>query len=321
MPAIIIPSKWRTQPQYPVEIHWANPLTRDLIDAVTPIAYRNKYTALTAGQGVVPKFNARAWASDGSGIDYQTLSKNVTSPVASIMRFGNIFRGTNCEYGIGSAASDGKLSMAFTTGNNNRILMRAGDGATQLTLPFNANVTTASEGTPVVVIGTAASLTETHVYWNGVNDDGTPSGSTSGTPAWGYYSPNGLRRGGTSYIPQAGNYVLVAASWRRTLSAQEAASLSENPWQLFKPIVRRTYFYVAPSGGASITSVTPSSFDDAHAGIVVAGTGFGASQGSSTVTIGGITQTVTSWSDTSITITSETTGLSMGSATLTVTIV
>lgn len=76
----------------------------------------------------------------------------------------------------------------------------------------------------------------------------------------------------------------------------------------------------APPSGLTITSVTPSSFDSGIAGIVIAGAGFGASQGSSTVDIGGQAQTVTAWSDTSITITSARGSNSMGAGQLKVTI-
>lgn len=72
--------------------------------------------------------------------------------------------------------------------------------------------------------------------------------------------------------------------------------------------------------GLTITSVTPSSFDSGIAGIVIAGAGFGASQGSSTVDIGGQAQTVTAWGDTSITITSARGSNSMGAGQLKVTI-
>lgn len=72
--------------------------------------------------------------------------------------------------------------------------------------------------------------------------------------------------------------------------------------------------------GLTITSVTPSSFDSGIAGIVIAGAGFGASQGSSTVDIGGHAQTVTAWTDTSITITSARGSNSMGAGQLKVTI-
>lgn len=74
------------------------------------------------------------------------------------------------------------------------------------------------------------------------------------------------------------------------------------------------------STGLTITSVTPSSFDSGVAGIVIAGAGFGASQGSSTVDIGGQAQTVTAWGDTSITITSARGSNSMGAGQLKVTI-
>lgn len=74
--------------------------------------------------------------------------------------------------------------------------------------------------------------------------------------------------------------------------------------------------------GLTITSVTPSSFDSGITGIVIAGSGFGASQGSSTVDIGGQAQTVTNWATdgTSITVTSARGSNSMGTGQLKVTI-
>jgi len=56
------------------------------------------------------------------------------------------------------------------------------------------------------------------------------------------------------------------------------------------------------ASGLSITSVTPSSFDDGVTGIVIAGSGFGSATG--TVAIAGVSQAVTAWADTSITVTS-----------------
>ena len=70
------------------------------------------------------------------------------------------------------------------------------------------------------------------------------------------------------------------------------------------------------TSGLTITSVTPSSFDDGRTGIVIAGSGFGASQGSTTLTIGAQAQTVTGWSDTSITFTSVRGSVSPGNAAL-----
>jgi hypothetical protein len=66
------------------------------------------------------------------------------------------------------------------------------------------------------------------------------------------------------------------------------------------------------ASGPTITSVTPSSFDDGRSGIVIAGSGFGAVQDGRALTIGAVTQTVTAWSDTSITFTAVRGSNSMG---------
>ncbi len=54
--------------------------------------------------------------------------------------------------------------------------------------------------------------------------------------------------------------------------------------------------------GLTITSISPTK-GPAGTTVVITGTGFGLSQGSSAVTFGGITATVTAWSDTSISVT------------------
>jgi hypothetical protein len=76
------------------------------------------------------------------------------------------------------------------------------------------------------------------------------------------------------------------------------------------------YAETRTTAGLTITSVTPASFDDGKTGIVIAGSGFGASQGASTLTIGAQAQTITGWSDTSITFTSARGSNSMGAASL-----
>lgn len=67
----------------------------------------------------------------------------------------------------------------------------------------------------------------------------------------------------------------------------------------------------------SITSITPSQVDDGET-FTITGTGFGATQGLSLVQVGGVTQTITSWSDTSIVCAAVRGNQSMGNATLTV---
>jgi len=98
-----------------------------------------------------------------------------------------------------------------------------------------------------------------------------------------------------------------------------AGSTGTRTWTNTSNAKRAFSFAIAPSSaatGLSITSVTPSSFDDGVTGIVIAGSGFGSSQGSSTLTIGGQAQTVTNWTDQAITFTSARGSNSMGAAAL-----
>ena len=77
------------------------------------------------------------------------------------------------------------------------------------------------------------------------------------------------------------------------------------------------YFSDVASAGLTITSITPSQIDSGES-FTIAGTGFGSTQGLSLVQIGGVTQTPTSWSDSSITCTATRGSQSMGNATLTI---
>lgn len=107
-----------------------------------------------------------------------------------------------------------------------------------------------------------------------------------------------------------------------TKSFSALTAISSNfPNTGFDHVNQLLILFTDGSLGPNVTGVSPSSFDDATAGIVVSGAGFGASQGAGSVIIsptnnvadaGAITQTVTAWGDTSITITSVKSTLSYG---------
>lgn len=166
---------------------------------------------------------------------------------------------------------------------------------TGATLTFNG-VTTTAANTMLVMCGAARRGTPTATF-----NDGTEiaESAQAGTAAAG---------GGTTaymgYLAQAS----AGASGDKTATLTE---IRENDGLIVA--LKEALF------GLTITSVTPSSFDDGKTGIVIAGSGFGASQGSSTVDIGGQAQTVTAWSNTSITFTSVRGSVSPGNATLTLT--
>lgn len=318
MPAIIIPSKWRAQPQYPVEIDYGNPLCAGLAAALTPINGYHMMSSSGTYQTIAIANGGKVWKGNASGVHWVQFPA-ITSPVATILRLGSISRNSlQNSWGAGNTTGSstvGTFTQFYESDSNNQAFVRSTNGGTQTQRQYAAHATATSVA-PVCTVARCKDNSTLDVYWDGVQDNGTLTTGSTGSPDWGFFGPNSLARGTTRNPTEAGMDAQLGAVWRRALSDAEVWELSQNPWQIFKPLKRRIYF---KNPEVAIYSVTPSSFDDAHAGIVIAGDAFGASQGSSTVTIGGIAQTVTAWSNTSITITAETTGLSMGSATLTVT--
>lgn len=168
--------------------------------------------------------------------------------------------------------------------------------SSSLTVTFNG-VTTTTANTMLVMCG-ANRRTLTYTFNNGTEIDDQSGGDTG--------DPSNTVSIGMGYLAQAA----AGASGDKTATIS-GATPRENVGFMFA--------LKEAAVGLSITSVTPSSFDTGKTGVVIAGSGFGSSQGSSTVTIGGVAQTVTAWSDTSITITTSRGSQSMGAATLTVT--
>ena len=117
----------------------------------------------------------------------------------------------------------------------------------------------------------------------------------------------------------SGDTIRLAAVWNRALLDSEILSLSRDPYQLLRPATPSLYIIPRPvtltAGSPNITNVTPSTVANGSTNVVVTGTNFGATQGSSTLDIAGVIQTGLTWSDTSITIpTVDLTGVPNGSA-------
>ena len=193
---------------------------------------------------------------------------------------------------------------------------------------------TADEAYAIAITVTANGSTE--VYTSGMvllqeDQSLTEQSVSDGSPGTNSVRFAGLSSGGVSPSAVAGsNSTLLAelifgstyyfGAVRETTAGQGARSIGFTRAGSDDVAAVHLAVYEMAATGLSITSVTPSSFDDGRTGIVIAGSGFGASQGSSTLTIGGQAQTVTAWSDTSITFTSVRGSNSMGAQSLTVTI-
>ena len=103
----------------------------------------------------------------------------------------------------------------------------------------------------------------------------------------------------------------------KLLSSANTETITFSGWSGIRAVQGAIALKVSASGVLTITSITPSQIDSGES-FTIAGSGFGATQGLSLVQIGGVTQTPTSWSDSSITCTATRGSQSMGNATLTI---
>ena len=79
----------------------------------------------------------------------------------------------------------------------------------------------------------------------------TFSGGVGRSPSCSAFTVGAVAPGGQSTCDQ---HNIFSARWNRALSDAEIASISANPWQLFKPVQRRVWFDGgAAAGGASQT--------------------------------------------------------------------
>lgn len=107
--------------------------------------------------------------------------------------------------------------------------------------------------------------------------------------------------GGFSIVRQQGNVIISAVASR----AAATATSYDPAWTHSVPYNAEARITVAIKEGVVAPNITSVSAGTPREGasLTITGTNFGASQGSGDVKINGITQTVTAWADTSITVT------------------
>ena len=228
-------------------------------------------------------------------------------------------------YGVSQANASGTTNVYNTivvmqnSGASTRYLFRRGGGTLNC-----YNCIAYSEGGGTGFFGAASSAAVNCVSFNTADDYNFASVtySASDDVQSGTGNVNGLTWADQFVDHANGDFRLKSGSTligaglddpASGLFSDDIAGTTRSDWDI------GAFEYVVVGSALSITSVTPSSFDDGHTGIVVAGTGFGSSQGSSTLKIGDQAQTVTAWSNTSITFTCVRGANSMGANTITVT--
>lgn len=241
--SLIIRPPWTRQPQHSIAIDWSKPITRGLKVVILP------------SLGWQAKDLAR-------GLGYSAFSGGAAQAPVVIGSPGKAFR------------SDGYLYNQYisipswvNTNEGSALIIRSGAGVRLWELGDSGN----SDEFPY------GGLVYTDAFWSGrwANGVAPPSGKQFDVPLtiavsvkegrqvafwdaekwWsnnqsgGFTLPSSLQFGASASGPSGGTHdTYLALAWDRALSDAELKSVSENPWQIFKPPPRR--IWVAPSGGA-----------------------------------------------------------------------
>lgn len=241
------------QPQGPVEVDWANPIARGLQIAAAPIGggykdlARNLAWTQVNGPTVEVTNKGKALKTVSGSSQYGYFPCDVKNAPLTILHTSILDSSSNSAvFSLGTASGTERLVLFYGAIAGQYTISpipNAGAGDTSFTTGIG------DSHTSVLVLPAAA--TPADFYLNGAK------GSTGGN----YWVPTGAitrfylstRVNSTAGIfsSQRSNLSLV---WNRALSDAEIASISANPWQLFKPVQRRVWFDGgAAAGGASQT--------------------------------------------------------------------
>ena len=254
--ALLRPSVWTQQPQQACKIDWSNPITQGLAIAVMPNANGARELTLSTPSAKVGSSSnsvgSRGVASIGSGgANYFTFTDydkyDLVGPITVIAVVD----------GISGVVSGGYLSKGpidtantpFFFGRSGSIISLSRGGASDYQRFNTTNVVTAPDAPCVFGVtqnGVLGSGATCNYYLNGVTPGSSAGGGMGNTVAAANALP--VRFAGTN------EKVYLALAFNRVLSGAEIKSLSDNPWQIFKPIPRRIFAPVSASGGATITT-------------------------------------------------------------------
>lgn len=247
MATIINSTPWTSQPQQAVGIDWGNPLARGLVDWRSPTC---GLSMVSTNGTIKTTRNGVAFSGNGAGVSgwYGVVNSgaiNAANP-ATILALVIGASGNTDARAYSIAASTGyffQIGSGATTSSKLRIVYRSPSkdliGGETSSIVFE-------NGVPhVAALRYTPGLLESFV--DGKADltlADTASGTTSGT-LWA--STNTLWRG--SAATQNNTSVVLGLFWSRALSDAEIKSISQNPWQIFKPIPRRIFASAPTAGG------------------------------------------------------------------------
>jgi hypothetical protein len=273
MAAIILPHRWKSQPQYPVEIDFSNPLSKGLTtfidghgNSLLPpvvssknLSFSRKYT----NKGVL-------LSNNGSAVNVITGGQVAGSSGPSFTILGQISLNT-------TGQTNKYLAIDRNTSTNNQNAIIYGYSSNSLEY-FSTGYTGSNPRT-----GTGLTITDTnpHIFayardgaslkWESYLDGGNVLNTTSSFSITSGINLSHLF-GSSTTLDIINASIGFWAVWGRYLTKPEISEISANPWQIFRPINRRLYFGV--SGGAGAQTLTPALYSNEntfHAPTVSAG--------------------------------------------------
>ena len=230
-----------SQPQDAVGIDWTNPLARGLTicghpNALKNGAYFDYLKTETAG---------RVIRTTGSESVY--FPGNFLSPKSSLLVIAKAKTSTYPDNVgvVGDISGTGAGSfLKITPGGFWRFSVISGGQRNAL------DTTQVSITSFETIIGTHDGV-NVKLYRQGAEKSTNTAGDATGSSAGSYVI------GQSAGSPSFGGDVALFLRWDRGLSAAEAKSLSENPWQIFEPEVQWVWVddYVSAGGGATVIPI------------------------------------------------------------------
>ena len=250
------------QPVGPVRLDRSNPLTAGLIDVFVPGHRVNLVSGLslaatgTASFVGVSQIGISLISSSVSNHFHavSTPPANVRVDEATLLvvtATSSTAETTRSMYGFGSTGSSNPLLFIGQCVSANQLYFFAkSDSGTAQNTTVTPPSGTWAQDQKAVIVGARSQAGNVHqLYVNGIQA-ATTTATTIGATTLNATSVGGLRRN-TDGLVYNGRTSLCLA-WNRCLSAAEIKSISDNPWQIFEPIV-----VPVKSPAASGTTVAP----------------------------------------------------------------
>jgi hypothetical protein len=233
MSSLILPRIWTSQPQYPVQIDTNNPIGRSIDYFFTPTFQGDSRGTVAnlpnGGISTVYSKYGLGKKPDGTSGYFSGPSNIKIKGTGSLSRFAvlRVGNGGSNRAILSSGGSGGEM---WRITNNTDILFVTTNVNVQFT---QAGIVSANEYCILVSVSDLSTNT-TSTYKNGIL-----VATSSGTLLGGDGTVSVGQSGINSFY--ADHEFYLVGSVNRALSSAEAASLSANPWQIFKAKPRRLW--------------------------------------------------------------------------------